>query len=154
MKLIYDIANNNSFDEFKRIIKDEYGEKVYNHIKSLTEVSNDYITDILNVICNLYSQYSVNEGYLVTTYDLKNKDRRKYISEARHMACYMLKKYPKLTLYVIGRILGNKDHASVIHGIKVITSRVETKQLLIENIEFIRLEKYIKELNEANCGEL
>lgn len=47
------------------------------------------------------------------------KSRRDDLVTARHLFMYMIRNNMKLTLSVIGRILGGRDHSTVIHGVQV-----------------------------------
>jgi chromosomal replication initiator protein len=57
--------------------------------------------------------------------DIKGKTRKKEVALARHMAMYMCHKILKKTLEEIGEYFDNRDHSTVIHGIKKIQNLVK-----------------------------
>jgi len=52
--------------------------------------------------------------------------RAKPVAEARHIAMYLLREDAQLPLKLIGRLLGNRDHSTVIHGCRKISTYVKT----------------------------
>jgi len=52
--------------------------------------------------------------------------RAKPIAEARHIAMYLLREDAQLPLKVIGRLLGNRDHSTVIHGCRKVSTYFKT----------------------------
>jgi chromosomal replication initiator protein len=67
-------------------------------------------------ICDLVSrQFNVSLG------DMRSKSRKKVIAFPRQVAMYLSRKHTEETLADIGRIF-NRDHSTVMHSIKVVTS--------------------------------
>ena len=62
--------------------------------------------------------------YGITVADIRSKNRTKTVSEARHVACYFMKKLTPHSLQTIGTFLGGRDHSTIIHAI----SKVEARQ--------------------------
>lgn len=50
--------------------------------------------------------------------DLKSDHRRRALVIARHEACWRLYREADLSLPRIGRFLGNRDHTTILHGIR------------------------------------
>ncbi len=50
--------------------------------------------------------------------------RIKALSDARHSSMRLIKDHTKLSLKAIGKILGNRDHSTVIHGLEKIEDRL------------------------------
>jgi chromosomal replication initiator protein len=67
--------------------------------------------------------FAVARYYGVQADDLKSKSRHKQIVEPRQMAMYLLREDGHLSTPEIGRLL-NRDHTTVLHGIKQILSDV------------------------------
>jgi chromosomal replication initiator protein len=66
-------------------------------------------------------------GYFnITTDALAGPSRAKTIAEARHFAMYLLREIGQLPLKQIGRLLGNRDHSTVIHGCRKVSTYVHT----------------------------
>ncbi len=87
----------------------------------------------------------VCERFDVSREEITGKTRKREIVDARHVFCYLVNKYiSKKTLSVVGAHI-NRDHASVIHGIKktnnlmvyngLFRKKVETCCLLIEGFD-------------------
>jgi len=62
--------------------------------------------------------------------DMRGRTRNREIAYARHMAMFLLKEETRCTVAEIGRLLGNRDHSTVLGGIARInierTTRAET----------------------------
>jgi len=63
--------------------------------------------------------------YKITMGDIKGKTRKKEIALARHIAMYMTHKNLKKTLEEIGEYFENRDHSTVIHGIKKVQNMIK-----------------------------
>ena len=66
---------------------------------------------------------------------LAGPSRARPIAEARHVAMYLLREESQLPLKQIGRLLGNRDHSTVIHGCRKVSTLVNTtkgRRLLAE----------------------
>lgn len=88
----------------------------------------------------------------VTPEQIRSKVRHSGIVIARQMAAYLLQYYTTLTTTKCGRMI-NRDHATVLHCVKVINNIKEIKDLkdvlekitTVENIcnrKFIRYDRY------------
>ena len=64
-------------------------------------------------------------NYKVTKDDILGKNRSRDISYPRQICMYLCEKYTGLSLAAIGAALGNKDHTTVLHGIKKIKTDLE-----------------------------
>jgi len=61
--------------------------------------------------------------YKVTAADLRSKSRKKQITFPRQVSMYFSRKYTECALSEIGRAF-NRDHSTVVHSIKVISSAI------------------------------
>jgi len=66
--------------------------------------------------------------------DIRRKNRKRELVIARQMVCYFLRKYTVLTLADIGKIIGDRDHTTVIHGIDTVNNFLH-----IRDIGFMKL---------------
>jgi len=57
---------------------------------------------------------------------LASPSRAKAVAEARHIAMYLLREDAQLPLKLIGRLLGNRDHSTVIHGCRKVSTYIKT----------------------------
>ena len=60
----------------------------------------------------------VADKHGITVKDMKGDCRKNKFSRARQEAAYIIKDRLGMSLPKIGRILGNKDHTTVLHGIR------------------------------------
>jgi chromosomal replication initiator protein len=59
--------------------------------------------------------------------DLRGRSRNREVTYARHLAMYLLKEEGRRTVAEIGRLLGNRDHSTVLAGINRITMELATR---------------------------
>ena len=57
---------------------------------------------------------------------LTSPSRTRPISEARHIAMYLLREDAQLPLKQIGHLLGGRDHSTVIHGCRKVSTLIKT----------------------------
>ena len=69
------------------------------------------VEDIQRVVCHHFKLRSI---------DLLSKDRHKSIAFARHVAMYLCKQRLKCSFPELGRAFGNRDHTTVISGVRKI----------------------------------
>lgn len=60
-----------------------------------------------------------------TGVDMFEKSRRREVVMARYIAMYGLRATTNLNLEQVGKICGNKNHATVLHAIKLINNLLE-----------------------------
>ncbi len=72
--------------------------------------------DIMTTVANFYN---------VKVSDLKGSRRLKQLVRPRHVAMFLVRKYTQHSFPEIGRIFGNRDHATVQHAVKKITSQIQ-----------------------------
>lgn len=69
----------------------------------------------------------IADMYGVTVRDIKGRRRDKAISPARQHAMHNLQDIAEMSLPEIGRLLGGRDHTTVLDGIKNHLARVEAQ---------------------------
>ena len=72
--------------------------------------------DIMTTVANFYN---------VKVTDLKGSRRLKQLVRPRHVAMFLVRKHTQHSFPEIGRIFGNRDHATVQHAVKKITAQVQ-----------------------------
>ena len=75
--------------------------------------------------------YSLN----VSKEQIISKNRKREISEARHLCFYFLRNYTSLSLKSIGKMIGMRDHATIIHGVNNIENVSPTNEILLKKIK-------------------
>ena len=85
----------------------------------------------------------------VSTEDLKSSSRRREISNARHIAMYLMRQHTDLSLPRIGEKFGGKDHTSVMYSCDKIAKLLridrqlnQTVSLLSDRINLVSRQKY------------
>ncbi len=73
----------------------------------------------------------------ISAADILGKNRSRDISYPRQICMYLCEKYTGLSYAAIGEALGNKDHTTVLHGVKKIKKELETDPQLKSSIEVI-----------------
>ncbi|MDR2834836.1 MAG: chromosomal replication initiator protein DnaA [Bacteroidales bacterium] len=111
------------------------------HKKITLDIAKEITQKIIkNSEKNITIDYIFNyvANYLIISPEaIKGNSRKKEVVTARHIIMYFAKKYTKLSLQEIGFLIGNKDHATVIHAQKKITDHMETDKQFKKDIETI-----------------
>jgi chromosomal replication initiator protein len=81
---------------------------------------------------------AVAEGYGVTLRELRGRLRTKEIVLPRQVAMYLLREETEASLVDIGRELGDRDHTTVMHGIKQIERMITNDAALRSRVMAIR----------------
>jgi len=88
---------------------------------------------LLNILSSFYSQ-PIDK--------IKSTSRKRELVVPRQMFCYITRfNMPNVTLKEIGKYLGNRDHSTVIHGIRTAGDLIETDKQFRE--EYEKLETFI-----------
>lgn len=77
---------------------------------------------------------AVSGYYKIPMGDIRGKTRKKEVAMARHISMFMCHKILKKTLEEIGEFFENRDHSTVIHGIKKIQNLVKDDTKLSHTI--------------------
>ena len=80
----------------------------------------------------------VSRQYKVAAADLLGRNRRKTIALARQVAMYLLIYELELSPTEVGRLLGNRDHSTVIHGAGKINGEINEDYHLRQNVLTIK----------------
>ena len=81
---------------------------------------------------------AVAEYFSVPRDDITSPKRDLKTSRARHIAMYLLRQQNHCSLSEIGKLLGGRDHSTVIHGCEKISSSLSLDAQLSKSIEEIR----------------
>lgn len=76
--------------------------------------------------------------YGLTLADLASNSRKKPLVQARQVAMYLLREDLDLSFAAIGQLLGDRDHATVIYGVRKVTDLLETDEALKREIAQLR----------------
>lgn len=80
----------------------------------------------------------VAEHFGVKSEDIVSKKRNSEFVQPRQVVMYLCRELTTVSQVNIGKILGKKDHTTVIHGVKKIEAEMETNEELRSKIEIIK----------------
>lgn len=80
----------------------------------------------------------VSEHFGVNPDDITSKKRNSEFVQPRQVVMYLCRELTDTSLVNIGKLLGKKDHTTIMHGIKKITAEMETNEELRNKIDIIR----------------
>jgi chromosomal replication initiator protein len=81
---------------------------------------------------------TVADYYALSPEDITGKKRDLKTSRARHIVMYLLRQQNHCNLAEIGKVLGDRDHSTVIHGCEKISSEISVDSNLSKTVEDIR----------------
>ena len=105
--------------------------QLLNDMISISRQNNGYYPP--SAIINAVADY-----FAISPDDITGKKRDLKTSRARHIVMYLLRQQNHTNLSEIGKILGNRDHSTVIHGCEKISSSISADSQLSKSIEGIR----------------
>lgn len=73
---------------------------------------------------------------------LLSRDRSAPVALARQVAMYLLREEARLSLPMIGEVLGGRDHTTVMHGCEKVSERIETDERLRRQVSDLRDQLY------------
>lgn len=80
----------------------------------------------------------VAEHYGITSDDIVSKKRNSEFVLPRQVTMYLIRTLTATSLINIGKILGKKDHTTIIHGVNKITDEIQNNDELKSQIETIK----------------
>jgi chromosomal replication initiator protein len=83
-------------------------------------------------------QHMVGRHFGLTVEALRSSRREKHLVRARHIAMYLAHEITELSTPQIGRRFGDRDHSSVLHGIKRVRDLLGTDAKVKADVEFLR----------------
>lgn len=86
--------------------------------KIVKNIKKEITVECIQEIVSEYFQLSIEE--------LQSKTRKRHVVQARQLAMFFAKKYTKLSLANIGKSIGKRDHATVLHACKTVDNLNET----------------------------
>ena len=100
-------------------------------VRKVTQNENKTITidNIINTVCKHFG---------LDTNTIHTKSRKREVVQARQIAMYLAKKYTEFSTAKIGSLIGNKDHATVLHACKTISELKEVSKSFQAELEEIQ----------------
>ena len=112
---------------FKREIDMDLAERI---IRKAVRIENKPIT-IDNIISKVCAHYDLDESVIHT------KSRKREIVQIRQIAMYLAKKHTEISASKIGMLIGNRDHATVLHACKTVKDLIEINKSFKSDIDEI-----------------
>ena len=106
-------------------------------IKRAVKVDDNPLTvdEILDTVCNHFS---------VTLSAVNSKSRKHDLVIARQVTMYLAQKYTKMPASRIGRLVGNRDHSTVIHSCAQVENRLKVDSSFKEEVNSIEVSFQLK----------
>lgn len=106
-------------------------------IKRAVKVDDNPLTvdEILDTVCNHFS---------VTLSAVNSKSRKHDLVIARQVTMYLAQKYTKMPASRIGRLVGNRDHSTVIHSCAQVENRLKVDCSFKEEVNSIEVSFKLK----------
>ena len=86
------------------------------------------IDDILERVCNHFN---------VSLADVNGKSRKRDLVVARQVSMYLTQKYTKMPTNRIGKLIGNRDHSTVIHSCTQVEERMKIDKSFANEVQSI-----------------
>ncbi len=113
---------------FKREIDINLAERIVRKAVRINENKPLTIETIVSKVCE---HYKLDESVLHT------KTRKREIVQVRQIAMFLAKKHTEHSASKIGHLIGNRDHATVLHACKIVKDLVEVDKEAKADIEEI-----------------
>ena len=106
------------------------------------QVLKNFVTEINREVTPEIIQRTVAEYYNLDVEKLASATRRRHVVLARQISMFLVKQFTDQSLKAIGRMFGNRDHATVIYSIKTVRDLMETNDDIKKALE--ELERKIR----------
>jgi chromosomal replication initiator protein len=73
--------------------------------------------------------------FQLSTADLMSKSRSRPLTQARHIAMYLMRENTGLSLVKIGEIFGGRDHTTALHGIKKVEADMRARDATFRQVQ-------------------
>ena len=113
---------------FKREIDMDLAQLI---IKKAVRIIENKPLDIDTIITKVCEHYKLDESVL------HSKRRKREVVQIRQMAMFLAKKHTDISASKIGHLIGNRDHATVLHACKIMKDLVEVNKEVKEEVEKI-----------------
>ena len=113
---------------FKREIDMDLAQLI---IKKAVRIIENKPLDIDTIITKVCEHYKLDESVL------HSKSRKREVVQIRQMAMFLAKKHTDISASKIGHLIGNRDHATVLHACKIMKDLVEVNKEVKEEVEKI-----------------
>lgn len=113
---------------FKREIDMDLAERIIRKAVRLQETKPITIETIISKVCE---HYNFDESVI------HSKTRKREVVQVRQIAMYLAKKHTEISASKIGMLIGNRDHATVLHACKIVKDLIEVNKPFKSELEEI-----------------
>ncbi len=114
--------------QLKREINLDLAQHIVQKAVRCSEIKPLTVNDIIEKVC---SHYQLDVSVIHT------KTRKREVVQVRQIAMYLAKKHTDVSSGKIGQLIGNKDHATVLHACKIVKDQVEVDKAFRQELERI-----------------
>ena len=86
------------------------------------------VDDIVGEVCQYYH---------VSASDVQSRSRKRALVEARQVCMYLTQKHTKMPAARIGKLVGGRDHSTVLHSVGLIEKKMKESHTFLSEIEHI-----------------
>lgn len=104
---------------FKREIDIDLAQRIIKQVVKCAEIKPVTLDEIIKKVC---------DHYKVETNAIQASSRKREVVIVRQVAMYLAKKYTSYSSKKIGKLIGNKDHATVLHACKTIQGEIDVNK--------------------------
>lgn len=104
---------------FKRDIDVDLAQRIVSQVVKCAEVKPLTLEQIVEKVC---------AHFKIDTDTIHTKTRKHEVVMVRQIAMYLAKKHTNISSSKIGKMIGNKDHATVLHACKIIKDQSEVNK--------------------------
>ncbi len=140
------IAENviSSIRELEGIIISLMAQSTFNsNGKSMMEIAQDIVSKMVNTSNRTITidkiQDIVCEHFNLSPDTLISKSRKREIVQARQITMYLAKYHTRESLQNIGRKIGDRDHATVLHACKTVSNLMDTDKVFNAGLKELEL---------------
>ena len=140
------IAENviSSIRELEGIIISLMAQSTFNsNGKSMMEIAQDIVSKMVNTSNRTITidkiQNIVCDHFNLSIDTLLSKSRKREIVQARQITMYLSKYYTRESLQNIGRKIGDRDHATVLHACKTVSNLMDTDKVFNAGLKELEL---------------
>lgn len=134
----------NSVRELEGAIISLLAQSTFNHNGTISiDQAQDIVSKLSKTTARTISiekiQDIVTDHFKIPMEVLHSKSRKREIVQARQIAMYLSKTFTKSSLQTIGREIGKRDHATVLHAVKTVNNLMDTDKTFKSNLKELEL---------------
>lgn len=114
-------------DELQAVVLHQ--REIIRRLSDPEELAMPRLTDIIDIVCKFYS---------VSRPAITGQTRAPKIAFPRQIACYLGRELTRMSLPEIGRKLGDRDHTTILYGVRKVETLLLTDDVLRDDIDVLK----------------